>query len=70
MNEQSKFLRLNSADFQKLLKGAGIAFAGVGGIFILGVFDVIDVEAASAVYTAIGSILVNFVIKLLSGPKM
>jgi len=69
MNDKSLFLRLNTTDFQKLLKGAGIATGGIAVVFILGVFNIVNAAAVTAVYTAMGGIVVNFLVKLLNGPR-
>lgn len=68
MEEQSRFLRLNATDLKKVLKGAGIAGAGMGLVFVLGIFDVLDADAMTAIYTAAAGVIVNMVAKILSGP--
>lgn len=68
MEDQSKRFALNATDLVKLAKSVGIATGGFAAVFYLAVFDLIDIDVMTGLYTAIGSVAVNAVIKFLQGP--
>lgn len=57
--EQSKSFSFNKADILKLAKSIGIAAAGAGAVMVLGGFNFLDADAMTAIYTAIGTFVVN-----------
>lgn len=57
--ETSKPFSYNTQDFIKLVKSLGIAIAGAAATLLLGIFDFLDVDGLTAVYTGIGTFAVN-----------
>ena len=59
LNIESKAFRLNLNDAKKILKGLGIAMAGAGLTYLLGIVDAIDVDAYTPIWVAGASALIN-----------
>lgn len=59
--EKSKAFTLNTADMKKILKGLALAMGGAGVAYLLGILDVIDVDAYSPLYVSAASALLNIV---------
>ena len=62
---ESKKYRLNRTDFTKIGKGAGIAAGGAALTYLLIVITDVDFGSQTPIIVAVGSILINAVLKLL-----
>ena len=62
---ESKKYRLNRTDLTKIGKGAGIAAGGAALTYLLVVITEVDFGLQTPIIVAIGSILINAVLKLL-----
>ena len=58
MNETKSF-SLNKSDLKKIVKGLALAMGGAGTVYILGIFETIQVEANTAIYVALASAVLN-----------
>jgi len=70
METQSTRFSLNKDDAVKLIKSLGIASGGFAAVLYLAAFNFIDAELMTAIYTAIGTWLVNAVILFVKGPAV
>jgi len=69
METQSKRFSLNSTDAIKLLKSLGIATGGFAAVLYLAVFNFIDADLMTALYTALGTVVVNALLRFAQGPS-
>ena len=58
MNE-SKSFQLNKTDLKKIFKGFALAAGGAGIAYLLGIVDLIDIDAYTPIFVAIASSALN-----------
>lgn len=67
LNMESKQFSLNKEDGLKILKGAGIALAGALLTYLADLIPSIDFGAYTPIVVSMSSILINAILKFISG---